>query len=318
MLIRRAPDILPSEITPESAYLSRRTLMAGAGSILAAGALAPSFARAADYEPHDLANVTKTSYAVGDEKINSYKEITNYNNFYEYGTDKSDPADNAPGLLKPSPWTVRVDGECAKPGTIDVDAFMSSMKLEERVYRHRCVEAWSLVIPWVGVGLGDVLKQFEPNSNAKFVAFQTLDDSKQMPGEGRKFEYPWPYKEGLRIDEAMHPLTLLAVGLYGKTMPAQNGAPIRLVVPWKYGFKGIKSIVAIKFVTSMPPTMWNTINAGEYGFYSNVNPEHDHPRWSQRTERRIGEFRRRETLMFNGYADQVASLYTGMDLDKWY
>src|SRR5579862_7850718 len=192
MLIRRAPDILPSEITPESAYLSRRSLMAGAGSILAAGALAPAFAQAADYEPHDLANVAKSSYGVGDEKINSYKEITTYNNFYEYGTDKEDPADNAPGLLKPSPWTVRVDGECAKPGTIDVDAFMSSMKLEERVYRHRCVEAWSLVIPWVGVGLGDVLKQFEPNANAKFVAFQTLDDSKQMPGEGRKFEYPWP------------------------------------------------------------------------------------------------------------------------------
>ena len=318
MLIRRAPDILPSEITPESIYLNRRKLMVGAGSILAASALAPGRARAADYEPHDLANIAKTPYAVGDEKINTYKEITTYNNFYEYGTDKEDPSDNAPGLLKPSPWSVKVGGLCAKPGTIDVDDFVKTSKLEERIYRHRCVEAWSMVIPWVGVPLGEALKQYEPAGDAKFVAFQTLMDPKQMPGETRRFEYPWPYTEGLRMDEAMHPLAILAVGLYGKTLPAQNGAPIRLVVPWKYGFKSIKSIVAIDFVATQPKTMWNTIAPEEYGFYSNVNPNHDHPRWSQARERRIGEFARRPTLMFNGYADRVASLYAGMDLDKYY
>lgn len=316
MLFRSAPDILPSEITPESIYLNRRTLMLGAGSILAAGALLPRSARA-EVEPMDLPNVKKSAYTV-DEKINSYKEITSYNNFYEYGTDKGDPAVSAPDLLKPRPWSVKVEGECDKPGTIDIDDFIKTSALEERVYRHRCVEAWSMVIPWVGVPLADVLKRFAPNSNAKFVAFQTLMDTDQMPGEKQDYIYPWPYTEGLRMDEAMHPLTLLAVGLYGKTLPAQNGAPIRLVVPWKYGFKGIKSIVAIRFVTSQPKTLWNALNPGEYGFYSNVNPNHDHPRWSQAKERRIGEFLRRPTLMFNGYADQVASLYTGMDLDKYY
>jgi sulfoxide reductase catalytic subunit YedY len=316
MLLRSAPDILPSEITSESIYLSRRSLMVGAGSILAAGVALPGAADAA-VEPQVLANVKKSAYTV-DEKVNSFIEITSYNNFYEYGTDKGDPAVNAPDLLKPSPWTVKVEGECAKPGTIDIDDFIKTSALEERIYRHRCVEAWSMVIPWVGVPLADVLKRFEPNSSAKFVAFQTLEDPAQMPGEKQDYIYPWPYTEGLRIDEAMNPLALLAVGLYGKTLPAQNGAPIRLVVPWKYGFKSIKSIVAIKFVTSQPKTLWNAINPGEYGFYSNVNPSHDHPRWSQAKERRIGEFLRRPTLMFNGYADQVASLYIGMDLDKYY
>ena len=316
MLIRRAPDIRPSEITPESLYLDRRSFMAGAGSILAGSALLPAAALAA-IEPKDLANIAKSKYVL-DEKINTYKEITTYNNFYEYGIDKSDASENAPDLLQPSPWTVKVDGECAKPGTIDVDDFIKTGALEERVYRHRCVEAWSMVIPWAGVPLASVLKRFEPTANAKFVAFQTLEDTKQMPGEKDTVIYPWPYTEGLRMDEAMNELTLLAVGLYGKTMPAQNGAPIRLVVPWKYGFKSIKSIVAIKFVEAQPKTLWNELAPNEYGFYSNVNPHHDHPRWSQAKERRIGEFLRRPTLMFNGYAEQVASLYAGMDLDTYY
>jgi sulfoxide reductase catalytic subunit YedY len=316
MLIRRAPDIRPSEITPESIYLNRRTFMVGAGSVLAGSALLPGTAFAA-VEPMALPNVAKSPYTV-DEKINTYKEITTYNNFYEYGTDKSDPAVSAPDLLKPSPWTVKVGGECNKPGTIDIDDFIKTSALEERVYRHRCVEAWSMVIPWVGVSLASVIKRFEPNGNAKYVAFQTLEDTAQMPGEKQDFIYPWPYTEGLRMDEAMNELSLLSVGLYGKTLPAQNGAPIRLVVPWKYGFKDIKSIVAINFVRTQPKTMWNTLAANEYGFYANVNPHHDHPRWSQARERRIGEFLRRPTLMFNGYTEQVASLYSGMNLDVYY
>ncbi|HEY1720248.1 MAG TPA: protein-methionine-sulfoxide reductase catalytic subunit MsrP [Magnetospirillaceae bacterium] len=315
MLIRRAPDIRPSEITPESIYLGRRAFMAGTGALLAGSAI-PGIAFA-DVEPQALPKVIKSKYTV-DEKVNSYKEITTYNNFYEYGTDKGEPAVNAPGLLKPSPWTVTVDGECNKPGTVDVDDFIKTSALEERVYRHRCVEAWSMVIPWVGVPLADVIKRFEPNGNAKYVAFQTLDDPKQMPGEKSDLVYPWPYTEGLRMDEAMNALTLLSVGLYGKTLAAQNGAPIRLVVPWKYGFKDIKSIVRISFVRNQPKTMWNQIAADEYGFYANVNPNHDHPRWSQAKERRIGEFLRRPTLMFNGYTEQVASLYSGMNLDTWY
>lgn len=313
MLIRHAPDIVPSEITPQSTYLRRRELMMGAGAILAAGAgLAPATAWA------DKLNVAVKGTPVPDEATNTLEQITHYNNFYEFGEDKTDPAANAPGKLKPSPWKVTIDGECNKPGTFDVDDFIKNSKLEERIYRMRCVEAWSMVIPWVGVPLADVIKRYEPKSNAKYVAFQTLMDPSQMPGESKSFIYPWPYTEGLRMDEAMHPLALLAVGIYGQSMPAQNGAPIRLVVPWKYGFKGIKSIVKISFVETQPKTMWNTLSSTEYGFYSNVNPEVDHPRWSQATERRIGEFRRRKTLMFNGYGDQVASLYAGMDLKKDY
>lgn len=310
MLIRPAPDVRPSEITPRDVYLNRRSLMVGAGSLIGASLLASRRARAAA-----LPNLAKGPFGT-DEKQNTLEQITTYNNFYEYGTDKSDPSHNAPGKLKTSPWTVKVGGECDKPGTIDVDSFIKASKLEERIYRLRCVEAWSMVIPWDGVPLGPVLKGFEPNSNAKFVAFQTLMDVNQMPGEADTFVYPWPYTEGLRMDEAMHPLTILAVGLYGETLPAQNGAPIRLVVPWKYGFKSIKSIVAIDFVKEQPKTLWSQLAPEEYGFYSNVNPHHDHPRWSQAKERRIGEFLRRPTLMFNGYGDQVASLYTGMDLDK--
>ena len=308
MLIRRPDPIKPSEITPRSAYLSRRRLIAGA----AAWGMLPAGLALAEAFP----NLRKSDYKV-DEALTSQKDVTHYNNFYEFGLDKEDPSANAPGKLKTRPWTLKVDGECAKPGTLDIDALLKESALEERVYRHRCVEAWSMVIPWAGVPLADVLKRFEPNSNAKYVAFETLNDPAQMPGL-RSGGFAWPYREGLRIDEAMHPLTLLAVGLYGETLPAQNGAPIRLVVPWKYGFKSIKSIVRISFVQIQPKTLWNSYAASEYGFYSNVNPAVDHPRWSQAKEHRIGDFGRRPTLPFNGYAEQVAGLYDGMDLKKYF
>ena len=306
MLIRRPDPIKSSEITPQSAYLSRRQLIAGA----AAWGLLPAGAILAEAFP----NLRKSDYKV-DEALTSQKDVTHYNNFYEFGLDKEDPSSVAPGRLKTRPWTIKVDGECAKPGTIDIDDFLKQNTIEERVYRHRCVEAWSMVIPWAGVPLADVLKRFEPTSNAKYVAFETLLNPAQMPGQ-RSGEFSWPYREGLRIDEAMHPLALLAVGLYGETLPEQNGAPIRLVVPWKYGFKGIKSIVRITFSPTQPRTLWNTYAPREYGFYSNVNPAVDHPRWSQAKEHRIGEFGRRPTLPFNGYAEQVASLYAGMDLKQ--
>lgn len=312
MLIRPASDIRPSEITAQSAYLNRRQFIAAAGSAVAV--LVAGLRRA---HATSLPKVAKSSYWV-DDKPTSIEDVTHYNNFYEYGLNKDEPAKNAPGLLKPRPWTVAVAGECDKPGTIDIDDFIRQSSLEERIYRHRCVEAWSMVIPWVGVPLGPVLQRFQPNSRAKFVAFQTLQDPKQLPAESSTLIYPWPYREGLRIDEAMHPLAFLAVGLYGDVLPAQNGAPIRLVVPWKYGFKSIKSIVSIRFVEQQPPTLWSTLGPDEYGFYSNVNPDVDHPRWSQGKERRIGEFLRRPTLMFNGYGDQVASLYAGMDLKKYF
>jgi sulfoxide reductase catalytic subunit YedY len=306
MLIRTPDPIKSSEITPKRLYLSRREAIAGAAAL----ALLPRALRA---EPFGA--LGKSPFST-DEKPNAYKDITHYNNFYEYGLEKEDPAANAPGRLKTRPWTVTVDGECGKPGTIDVDGFLKESHLEERIYRHRCVEAWSMVIPWVGVPLGDWLKRFEPNSKAKYVAFKTLYDPAQMPGQRLLTSFRWPYAEGLRIDEAMHPLTLLCVGIYGETLLPQNGAPIRLVVPWKYGFKSIKSIVAISFVESQPKTLWNLSAPHEYGFYSNVNPTVDHPRWSQAKEHRIGEFGRRPTLMFNGYADQVAPLYAGMDLAR--
>jgi sulfoxide reductase catalytic subunit YedY len=242
--------------------------------------------------------------------------VTRYNNFYEFGTGKRDPVTHS-RRFEPLPWKVQVLGECAKPGNYDLDEIIKPHTLEERIYRLRCVEAWSMVVPWVGVPLGPVLKRFEPTSKAKYVAFRTVFRPEQMPGQKRGF-LDWPYVEGLRMDEAMHPLTLLAVGLYGRELPNQNGAPIRLVVPWKYGFKSIKSVVTIRFTEEQPPTTWNMQLPNEYGFYSNVNPEVDHPRWSQRKERRIGDILKRETLMFNGYADQVASLYGGMDLRKLY
>ncbi|MDR3435398.1 protein-methionine-sulfoxide reductase catalytic subunit MsrP [Telmatospirillum sp.] len=312
MLIRHQSDLRPSEITSRQSYLSRRQWMAGAGAAFLTAVTAGGGAKASA-----LGTIAKTAYTI-DEKQTSLEDVTHYNNFYEYGTDKEQPAKLAPGLLKPRPWTVRISGECKTTASVDVDDLIRTSTLEERVYRHRCVEAWSMVIPWVGVPLAPLLQRFEPTSKAKFVAFETLSDVAQMPGERSSLIYPWPYREGLRIDEAMHPLAFLAVGLYGEALPAQNGAPIRLVVPWKYGFKSIKSIVAIRFVEQVPPTLWNALAPEEYGFYSNVNPTVDHPRWSQAKERRIGEFLRRPTLMFNGYGEQVAGLYAGMDLKKFF
>jgi len=249
-----------------------------------------------------------------DEPSTPRKSVTTYNNFYEFGTDKEDPAANA-HTLKTQPWKVKIDGLVAKPGDYDLDDLYKPAQLEERVYRLRCVEGWSMVIPWIGFPLGDVLRRVEPAADARFVAFETLVRPAEMPGQrGLLQSLDWPYREGLRLDEAMHPLTILAVGLYGETLPNQNGAPIRLVVPWKYGFKGIKSIVRVELTEKQPPTTWSLAAPNEYGFYANVNPEVDHPRWSQATERRIGELRRRKTLPFNGYGEQVASLYSGMDL----
>jgi sulfoxide reductase catalytic subunit YedY len=301
------PAIRSSEITPEHLYLNRRALMAG-GAALAASACV-STARA---DEPALPPIKKSGWLVQGENQTSFKDITTYNNFYEFGTDKGDPAEHA-HTLKTRPWTITFEGELKKPQTIDIDSLLKMYTLEERVYRLRCVEAWSMVIPWVGFPLGPLLKKLEPTSKAKFVAFTTLHAPDQMPGQQRGV-LDWPYVEGLRLDEAMHPLTLLAVGLYGKTLPKQNGAPVRLVVPWKYGFKSIKSIVKVRLVEKQPPTSWNESAPNEYGFYSNVNPEVDHPRWSQARERRIGEFLKRTTLPFNGYANEVASLYAGMNL----
>jgi sulfoxide reductase catalytic subunit YedY len=258
----------------------------------------------------------KPNVVTTDEKRNTFEQITSYNNFYEFGTGKEDPQRYA-GSLKTSPWTVKIDGLCNKPADYHLEDLLAGVTLEERVYRLRCVEAWSMVIPWVGVPLSAIIKRAEPQSKAAFVEFTTLLRPGEMPGQ-RDPILDWPYKEGLRMDEAMHPLTIMAVGLYGKTLMNQNGAPFRLVVPWKYGFKSIKSVVRIRFVDKQPHTAWNTSNPTEYGFYSNVNPEVNHPRWSQASERRIPEFFKRKTLMFNGYADQVASMYAGMDLKKYY
>jgi sulfoxide reductase catalytic subunit YedY len=320
MLIRRPGDIPSSEITPESAYLKRREFiarasgvgMAFAGAALLGGsACGPSDGRA-EHAAGDV--VDGKAATVEDEKPNSYEDITGYNNYYEFGTDKSDPKENS-GKLRTRPWTVAVDGLVKRPATYAFDDLVKPHKLEDRVYRLRCVEAWSMVIPWQGIPLRDVISRLDPLPSAKFVAFTTLLDPQQMPGQRRQI-LEWPYVDGLRMDEAMHPLSLLVTGLYGKPLPNQNGAPIRLVVPWKYGFKGVKAIVRISFLADQPRTTWNVAAPDEYGFYANVNPDVDHPRWTQSRERRIGEFRRRETLMFNGYADQVASLYRGMDLRR--
>ena len=316
MLIKQAPDIRPSEITDESLYLRRREfLQAAAVPVLAAAAagLAPVALAAAQDDP--LPNVRKGAITIN-EPWTPYEDVTTYNNFYEFGTDKADPARNVRSF-RFRPWTVKIDGLVNKPGDYGVDDLMKAQPLEERVYRLRCVEAWSMVIPWVGFSLRDVITRVEPQSGATFIEFTTLFDPKQMPGQ-RVPVLKWPYVEGLRLDEAMHPLAMLAVGLYGKVLPVQNGAPLRLVVPWKYGFKSIKSIVRMRFVDRQPVSSWQASAPQEYGFYSNVNPEVDHPRWSQARERRIGEFLKRKTLMFNGYADQVAGLYAGMDLKKHY
>ncbi len=311
--MRYPHDIPSSEITPKSLYLSRRELIAGTAAMLAGTtALTGGSAHAAPL-------AAAKSPLSTDEPQTRRADAVSYNNFYEFGTDKADPEKNA-GSLKTSPWNVKIDGLVEKPGTYAYDDIVKPSGLEERIYRLRCVEAWSMVIPWIGFPLADLLKRVEPKSNAKFVAFETLVRPEEMPGQrGLLQALPWPYVEGLRLDEAMHPLTILAVGMYGETLPNQCGAPIRLVVPWKYGYKSIKSIVRISLVEKQPPTSWSLQNPSEYGFFSNVNPAVDHPRWSQASERRIGEGtglfqKRRPTLMFNGYAEQVASLYTGMDL----
>jgi sulfoxide reductase catalytic subunit YedY len=311
--------IKPSEITPESVFLNRRTLLqtaVAAGllpSIMACGDAA-TIPATGQFDPAP----TKWPGSVTD-RPNSFEDITTYNNYYEFGTGKSDPA-AAAHTLKPSPWSVQVTGEATRTGNYTLEDILKPHALEERIYRHRCVEAWSMIIPWVGFPLSDLLKRFEPTSQAKYVQFFTLNDRKQMPG----VSYPvleWPYREGLTMAEAMHPLAFVAVGLYGKVLPNQNGAPIRTVLPWKYGFKSTKSMVRIHFTDRQPQTSWNMANPGEYGFYSNVNPQVDHPRWSQATERRLGTglfAPRVQTLMFNGYAEQVADLYTGLDLVKNY
>ncbi len=328
---------LSSDVTPEPWYLRRRdflknaALFAGTSTAVGSGlVLLARGGRADPVEPKsgagggslvqadagwagDPVSAARRRFDT-DEPQTPFKDVTTYNNFYEFGTDKSDPSENAQAL-KTRPWLVSIEGEVKRPQTVDIDSLLKWFPLEERIYRMRCVEAWSMVIPWLGFPLADFVKRVEPTSKAKYVAFTTLLDPGQMPGQRRRI-LDWPYQEGLRIEEATHPLAMLIVGLYGKQLPSQNGAPLRLVVPWKYGFKGIKSIVKIRFAERQPDTTWNLAAPHEYGFYANVNPEVDHPRWSQATERRIGEFRRRKTLPFNGYGDQVASLYSGMDLRK--
>ena len=312
MLTRRATDIRASEITDQGVYLRRREFIR-ASSLAAVGLAVGGVDLVAQpaQRPPRLDNVVKGPFGT-QEALTPYESVTTYNNFYEFGTDKYSPAQTAKSL-RPRPWKVKVDGECNHPADYDFDDLVKPHTLEERVYRMRCVEGWSMVIPWVGVPLGDLIERFDPTPRAKFVEFTTLNDSRQMPGL-RSLVLDWPYVEGLRLDEAMHPLTILAVGLYGVALPNQNGAPLRLVAPWKYGIKGIKSIVRIRFLEQQPRNTWNIAAPDEYGFYANVNPAVDHPRWSQKTERRLGKLFRQPTLPFNGYGDQVASLYAGMDL----
>ena len=317
MLIRKKPDIPSSEITPKAIFKGRRKWIAAAAAVGAVSAI--PIARLFQDTPQahaamKLGPLTKSKFSTSEPRT-TYDAVTMYNNFYEFGFEKDDPARYAQ-TLKTRPWTVLVDGEVKKPRTFDIDQLLKLAPLEERVYRLRCVEAWSMVVPWIGYPLSALIKQVEPTGNAKFVEFTTLHDPQQMPGQ-RVPLLDWPYKEGLRMDEAMHPLALLTLGLYGEVLPNQNGAPVRIVVPGKYGFKSAKSIVRIRLTEKQPKTTWNETAPSEYGFYSNVNPTLDHP-WSQARERRIGDFLKRKTLMFNGYADEVSSLYAGMDLKKFY
>jgi len=306
--------ISTSEITPKHIYLSRREFMKTAGLIAGSLTLAACGVSQSPTEDSSLENAKPT--AIHEETPNSLEEIVNYNNYYEFTTNKERVAVLSENF-KTSPWDIEVSGLVNKPGRFSVDELIKKFQPEERIYRLRCVEAWSMVIPWMGFPLSKLLTEIEPISSAKYVRFETLFNPEKMPGQ-KQSSYPWPYQEGLRIDEAMNDLTLLATGLYGNELPPQSGGGIRLVVPWKYGFKSIKAIVKIELIDYQPETLWNTIAPGEYGFYANVNPHVDHPRWSQRTERRIGEFDRRDTLLFNGYADQVAYLYEGMDLRENY
>jgi sulfoxide reductase catalytic subunit YedY len=317
MLIRRSPDLSYSDVTPKSVYLDRRKFIQGIGLSAAAAIAGKNLLDLVSPSLRVLAE-TKLTTVKGpfntDEKITPANDVTHYNNYYEFGSDKSDPARNSQ-KFQTSPWSVSVEGEVAKPRKFTMDEILKLAPLEERIYRHRCVEAWSIVVPWIGYSLNTIIKLVEPTSKAKYVAFESFFDLKQMPfSRGTGIDYP--YVEGLRLDEAMHPLTLLCVGMYGETLPNQDGAPVRVVIPWKYGFKSIKSILKIKFVKGEPPTTWSRMAPNEYGFYSNVNPNVDHPRWSQAKERRLGEFFKRNTLMFNGYGDLVASLYAGMNLKR--
>jgi sulfoxide reductase catalytic subunit YedY len=307
MLIRRPADVRSSEITPESVYLDRRRFIAAAG--VAAGSIAMPSLLGATRSPLGASRA-------GDDKPNTWEDITSYNNYYEFGTGKDDPARTA-GDFRTRPWSVEIAGEVARPATYNLEDILRRFPPQERIYRLRCVEAWSMVIPWHGFPLRDLINWVQPTSRARFVEFTTILAPDRMPGQ-RRGVLPWPYVEALRLDEAMHPLTIMATGLYDRPLPNQNGAPLRLVVPWKYGFKSGKALVRIRFTSQMPGTTWNVSAPDEYGFYANVNPEVDHPRWSQARERRIGEFLRRPTLMFNGYADQVASLYSGLDLRRNY
>jgi sulfoxide reductase catalytic subunit YedY len=316
MLIRKPDDIRSSEITSEDHYLNRRQFIGTAGALGLGAVAAGSLAACARGEMH--ADSAAGEIESQGEKTNTYEEITHYNNFYEFGYGKEDPSDpDLNGKFKPMPWTVRVEGLVKKPADYHIEDLFKLGKIEDRTYRFRCVEAWSMVIPWQGIPLATIINKLEPLPSAKFVEFETVVRPAEMPGQ-RTASLDWPYVEGLRMDEAMNPLTLLATGIYGKSLLTQNGAPTRLVIPWKYGFKGAKSIVKIKFVDKQPLNTWQIQNAREYGFYANVNPTVDHPRWTQASERRIGQFRRIETKMFNGYADQVASMYAGMDLRKNY
>jgi sulfoxide reductase catalytic subunit YedY len=319
MLIRRSPDLTYADVTPKSVYLDRRKFLRDMGLAGVAAFAGKSLL--------DLASPSRSVYAGSkltavkgpfstDEKMNSYKDITHYNNYYEFGVDKDAPAKNAQNF-QTSPWTVSVEGEVKKPRKFTVDEIQALAPLEERIYRHRCVERWSIVVPWIGFSFSVLANLVEPTPKARFVAFETYYDLKQMP-QARYAGLEFPYVEGLRLDEAMNPLALLCVGMYGETLPNQDGAPVRMVLPWKYGFKSIKSLVKIRFVKDQPTATWNRSAPQEYGFYSNVNPQVDHPRWSQAKERRLGEFGMRPTLMFNGYGDQVASLYNGMDLRKYF
>ena len=318
MLIRKAPELTYEDVTPRSVYLNRRQLlrtMGIAGAALAGGKVISSLA----FPPATVNAGTKLNVAAKSpfsttEKQTSFQDVTHYNNFYEFGTDKADPAKNAQNF-RTSPWTVSIEGEVKSPRQLSMDDILKLAPLEERIYRHRCVEAWSIVVPWIGFPLSVVAKLVEPTPKAKWVAFESYFDRHQMP-QSSYAGIDFPYVEGLRLDEAMNPLALLTVGMYGETLPPQDGAPVRMVLPWKYGFKSIKSIIKIRFESSQPPCTWNRLAPSEYGFYSNVNPGVDHPRWSQATERRLGEFRKRSTLMFNGYGDQVAGMYSGMDLKK--
>jgi sulfoxide reductase catalytic subunit YedY len=320
-MLPHGPKLLSSEITPKAVFENRRELIKSAAAGAFGLALAPWFSRdALAANPQKLQAVLNPNYAAKDE-LTSYKYVTGYNNFYEFGTDKADPAAYA-GSLQTRPWTVTIEGLVKKPMTLDIDALLKLAPMEERIYRMRCVEGWSMVIPWDGYSLSKLLNQVQPLGSAKYVEFISLADRKQMPGLKSQI-IDWPYREGLRLDEAMNPLTLLTFGLYGEVLPKQNGAPVRLVVPWKYGFKSAKSIVKIRLTEEMPKTSWTQFDSREYGFYSNVNPLVDHPRWSQASERRIGDSKgmfapKIKTEMFNGYGDQVASMYTGMDLKKFY